>query len=151
MARSSSPFRKPRETAAKRRGGNFRGTCKIPPTACLFCARGSLFPALSKELLLSRHDSRLTTPDENASFLGGDQRNLCSGGVDVDFGGECYFQESRDREGAVLFAASAEYRQSLFSLRGELWAGQGPSAAQRNPPSPNSGATLQERTQSDDP
>jgi len=103
MARSSCPFRKPRETAAERRGVNFRGTAGFRNPL----ARARLItPALNKEFLMSR-------------------------------------AQRAPREGAVLFADSAEYCQSHFGLRGALWAGQGPSAVQRNPLSRNSGASLQ--------
>ena len=83
MVLSPSPFRKPRETAAGQGGADFRGTCKIPQSAC---SRARLIiPALTEELILSR-------------------------------------AQRAPREGAVLFADSAEFCKYLFGLRGALWA-----------------------------
>jgi hypothetical protein len=80
LGRALEGFGPPR--SMKLRGADFRGTCKIPPTACLRGAPSArlITRALRQQPVLSR-------------------------------------AQRVPRKGAVLFADSAEFCKSLFSLR----------------------------------
>jgi hypothetical protein len=76
-------------------------------------ARAALYSDVETVALLSRHDPRFATPDENACLFGAIGAASGSSGGYVDFGGEFYLQGSRDREGAAPFADSAEFCRYL--------------------------------------